>query len=215
MGTDKNADVLWVGNSWGGSLARIDTKTVRDLVRAAARPDGMQPYHIAVDKNHNAWLNIWTSDVVLRYDPAAGKWTTFDLPTRGTEARYISLLEQDGKMQVVVPVFRTSKIAVMTLPQRGRPRRAQGAGGTAITKRLAYRQDYRGRIAEKPPVFLAFFPRFRPLSPSLAAAAAYPPSNIAADLGRKPDATQRCHVVFLFAVPQFAPAQPFPAEEFA
>ena len=29
MGTDKNADVLWVGNSWGGSLARIDTKTLR------------------------------------------------------------------------------------------------------------------------------------------------------------------------------------------
>ena len=27
MGTDKNADVLWVGNSWGPSLARINTKT--------------------------------------------------------------------------------------------------------------------------------------------------------------------------------------------
>ena len=27
MGTDKNDDVLWVGNSWGGSLARIDTRT--------------------------------------------------------------------------------------------------------------------------------------------------------------------------------------------
>src|SRR5215813_6003812 len=27
MGTDKNADVLWIGNSWGGSLTRIDTKT--------------------------------------------------------------------------------------------------------------------------------------------------------------------------------------------
>jgi hypothetical protein len=30
MGTDKNADVLWVGNSWGSSLARIDTKTADD-----------------------------------------------------------------------------------------------------------------------------------------------------------------------------------------
>jgi streptogramin lyase len=76
--------------------------------------EGMGPYQIAVDKNHNAWLNIWTSDVVLRYDPAAGKWTTFDLPTRGTEARYISLLEKDGKMEVVIPYSRTSKVAVMT-----------------------------------------------------------------------------------------------------
>ena len=77
-------------------------------------PGVMQPYHIAVDKNHNAWLNIWTSDVVLRYDPAADKWTTFDLPTRGTEARYVSLLEKDGAMEVVVPYSRTSKVAVMT-----------------------------------------------------------------------------------------------------
>jgi streptogramin lyase len=74
----------------------------------------LQPYHIAVDKNHNAWLNIWTSDVIMRYDPKANQWETFDLPTRGTEARYVSLLEKDGKMEVVVPYSRTSKVAVMT-----------------------------------------------------------------------------------------------------
>ena len=28
MGTDKNANVLWVGNSWGANFARIDTKTM-------------------------------------------------------------------------------------------------------------------------------------------------------------------------------------------
>mgnify|MGYP003336437655 CR=1 FL=1 len=27
MGTDKNGDTLWVGNSWGGSLSKIDVKT--------------------------------------------------------------------------------------------------------------------------------------------------------------------------------------------
>jgi hypothetical protein len=36
--------------------------------------------------------------VILKYDPSANAWTTFDLPTRGT-ARYISLLERDGAMQ--------------------------------------------------------------------------------------------------------------------
>ena len=34
--------------------------------------------------------------------------------TRGTEARYVSLLEKDGKMEVVIPYSRTSKVAVMT-----------------------------------------------------------------------------------------------------
>jgi streptogramin lyase len=114
MGTDKNGDVLWVGDSWGGNLAKIDIHTMQTTFVPLPGPGVMQPYHIAVDKNHNAWLNIWTSDVILRYDPAANKWTTFDLPTRGSEARYVSLLEKDGKMEVVVPYSRTSKVAVMT-----------------------------------------------------------------------------------------------------
>ena len=49
-------------------------------------------------------------------DLGAGKWTLFDLPNRGTETRYISLLEQEGKpMQVIIPYSRTRKVAVMTL----------------------------------------------------------------------------------------------------
>jgi streptogramin lyase len=114
MGTDKEADVLWVGNSWGGTLAKINTRTMDTAFVPLPGPGVMQPYHVAVDSKHNAWLNIWSSDVILKYDPSANAWTTFDLPTRGTEARYISLLERDGAMQVVIPYSRTSKVAVMT-----------------------------------------------------------------------------------------------------
>ena len=39
MGTDKNADVLWVGNSWGGTLSRIDTKTLEATLGPAAGSD--------------------------------------------------------------------------------------------------------------------------------------------------------------------------------
>ena len=112
MGIDKNGDVAWIGNSWGNSLARINTKTLETTFVPLPYP-GMGPYQIAVDKNHNLWMNVWTSDVVLKYDPAASKWTTFDLPSRGTEARHISLLERDGKLQVFVPEYRVSKAAVM------------------------------------------------------------------------------------------------------
>jgi streptogramin lyase len=111
MGTDKNADVLWVGNSWGHSLTRIDTKS--GDVSFVPLPGTMQPYHIAVDSKHDAWLNIWMTDAILRYDPASKQWTRFDLPTRGTEARYISVTEHTGALQVVVPYSRTSKVAVM------------------------------------------------------------------------------------------------------
>ncbi len=114
MGTDKNGDVLWVGNSWGSTLARIDTKTLETRIIPFPSPT-MQPYHIAVDQNHNVWGNLWTSDQIAKYDPSANKWTMFEPPVRGTEIRHVSLMERDGKTQVIVPVYRSSQMGVMTL----------------------------------------------------------------------------------------------------
>jgi virginiamycin B lyase len=114
MGTDKNADVLWVGNSWGATLARIDTKTLQTTIIPFPDP-AYQPYHIAVDQNHNVWGNLWTADRIAKYDPSKAAWTMFDLPTRGTEIRHISLLERDGVTKVIVPIYRDSKMGVMTL----------------------------------------------------------------------------------------------------
>jgi streptogramin lyase len=114
MGTDKNADVLWVGNSWGASLARINTKTMEATIVPFPEKT-MQAYHIAVDQNHNVWGNLWTSDQIVKYDPATSKWTMFDLPVHGTEIRHISLMERDGKEQVIVPIYRASQMGIMTL----------------------------------------------------------------------------------------------------
>jgi streptogramin lyase len=114
MGTDKKADVLWVGNSWGANLARIDTRTHK--VSYVNLPGRMQPYHVHVDSQHRPWTNLWGADRVMRYDPKTKAWTAFDLPTRGAEPRYISVHEAQGKTQVVLPYFRARKIAVMTLP---------------------------------------------------------------------------------------------------
>jgi streptogramin lyase len=113
MGTDKKADLLWVGNSWGANLARIDTKTHE--VSYVNLPNRMQPYHVHVDSQHRPWTNLWGADRVMRYDPATKTWTAFDLPTRGAEPRYISVHEAGGTTQVVLPYFRARKIAVVTL----------------------------------------------------------------------------------------------------
>jgi streptogramin lyase len=114
MGTDKNADVLWVGDSWGANFARIDTHT--HAVDFVPLPDHQQPYHVAVDSHHDAWTNLWGADRLIRYDPKRGTWTAFDLPTRGAEPRYVSLLERAGQdTEVAIPYFRARKVAVMTL----------------------------------------------------------------------------------------------------
>jgi streptogramin lyase len=112
MGADKNSDDVWIGTSWGASLVRINTKTMNSSVVPLPYP-GMSPYQITVDNNHNLWMNVWTSDVVLKYDPSANKWTTFDLPSRGTEVRHVSIDERNGKLRVVIPEYRVSKMAVM------------------------------------------------------------------------------------------------------
>jgi streptogramin lyase len=115
MGTDKNADVLWVGNSWGGSLTRIDTKTLETTIVPLPDPTAMQPYHLVVDKNHNVWGNLWTNDQIVKYDPSSSKWTIFELPVRGTEIRHIALDERHGATQVILPVYRTNQMGVMRL----------------------------------------------------------------------------------------------------
>jgi hypothetical protein len=64
---------------------------------------------------HNLWGNLWTSDRLFKFDPNANKWTMFELPVHGTEIRHTSLLERDRRLQVIVPVYRSSQIGVMTL----------------------------------------------------------------------------------------------------
>jgi streptogramin lyase len=114
MGTDKNADLLWVGNSWGASFAKINTRTLETTIIPLPDPT-MQAYHIAVDSKHNVWGNLWTSDRIVKLDPGTNAWTIFDLPVRGTEIRHIALLERGDKISVVMPVYRSSQMGVMTL----------------------------------------------------------------------------------------------------
>ena len=115
MGADKQGHVVWVCDWWGGSLAKIDTQTLKVTMIPLPRADVQQPYQAAVDKDHNVWINLMNSDEVIKFDPKTSKWTEYPFPTLGGEARYISLLEHNGKMEVILPYSRARKVARMTV----------------------------------------------------------------------------------------------------
>jgi streptogramin lyase len=115
MGADKNGDYVYTGNSFGGTLARINIHTKETTMIPLPNPETDQPYQVAVDTSHNVWTNLWSTDKVAKYDTTTNQWTLFELPTRGTESRYLSILEQPGRpMQVVVPYSRGRKVGVLT-----------------------------------------------------------------------------------------------------
>lgn len=115
LGADKNGHLIWVCDWWGGNLARIDTHTLKVSMLPLPRPDAQQPYQAQVDSNHNVWINLMNADEVIKFDPKSSKWVEYPFPTLGAETRYVSLLEKDGALQVILPYSRARKVARMTL----------------------------------------------------------------------------------------------------
>jgi streptogramin lyase len=132
IGIDRAAGVLWVANSWGGSLTRVDTKSGDMSFVPFPNPTAHQPYATIVDKSHNVWAPMWTTDQIAKYDPTAaqvdgvrpadardGSAPRLAARSAGRQARsgvLLSALEQGGGDDV---------------PQRRRPRRTQTAGAIA------------------------------------------------------------------------------------
>src|SRR6266702_6443321 len=75
LGADKDGDYVWVGNSFGGTLGRIDIRTKEIKLVPLPNPEAHQPYQMQVDSKHNVWTNLWSTDKVARYDPGNGQWT--------------------------------------------------------------------------------------------------------------------------------------------
>jgi streptogramin lyase len=129
MGIDRERGIIWVANSWSGTLGRIDAKALQTTLIPLPNTFTNQPYAAIPDKNQNVWTPLWTTDQIAKYDSKAGTWTMFDLPTRGTEVRIPALLERGDTVDVVFAYARSSKIAVLTVRSE-----ADIAAATAMTQ---------------------------------------------------------------------------------
>jgi streptogramin lyase len=114
MGADKNGNYVWIADSYAEQMTRIDVNT--NQVTKVPTPAGFEPYHMQVDKDHNVWFNSAWADSVMRYNPTTQTYTRFDSPQRGSEYRYLSILERPGQpTQIVTPSWRTRQMTVMLL----------------------------------------------------------------------------------------------------
>jgi len=114
LAADKAGDSVWVCDWWGENLARIDIHTGKTTLYPVPAPS-TAPYAAFVDKSHMVWVNFMNADQVGRFDPKTAQWTRFNLPTLGTESRFVNILERDNSFQVIVPYWRTSKVARLQL----------------------------------------------------------------------------------------------------
>ena len=117
LGADRNGDVVWVCDYWGGNLEKYDIRTLKSTIYRYPTPESA-PYDASIDRNHNVWVNLTNGDSVARFDPKTEQWTEFPLPGRGINLRHISLDERDGVTRVVVGYTRNSKIARMQIRSR-------------------------------------------------------------------------------------------------
>ncbi|HEX3371522.1 MAG TPA: carboxypeptidase regulatory-like domain-containing protein [Candidatus Acidoferrales bacterium] len=114
LGADRNGDVVWVCDYWGGNLEKYDTRTLKSKTYKYPTPESA-PYDASIDREHNVWVNLTNGDSVARFNPATEQWTEFPLPGRGINLRHISLDERDGVTRIVVGYTRNSKIARMQI----------------------------------------------------------------------------------------------------
>ena len=82
------------------------------------------------------------TDRVAKFDPATEQFTEYLLPTRGTEARFISVDNNTNPPAVWVPCYRTNKLARLQL------RPATNAATASVTQLKEPKRD-RMRVTSK------------------------------------------------------------------
>jgi streptogramin lyase len=113
LSADKKGNIVWVADWWGDNLAKIDIKTNK-VLGYYQYPAGLGyagVYSTVVDKNGMIWMNLMNADRVARFDPKTEKWTTIQLPSLGTETRFIAVDNRTDPVEVWTPYWRTSRIA--------------------------------------------------------------------------------------------------------
>ena len=120
LGADKKNNLIWLADWWGDNLVKIDVKSNKVLKYYQYPGTGfVGVYSTVIDKNGMVWINLTNADRVARFDPKTEKWTTFMLPSIGTETRFIAVDDRKDPVEVWTPYWRTSRLARIQFRTKG------------------------------------------------------------------------------------------------
>ena len=109
-GGGEPSDAVW-GPGWTSDhLVKIDIETHEVTLYPLPYRDG-GCYQAVVDLDGIIWTVFTNADAVGRFDPESEDWTWYDLPTVGTESHGLQVVTVDGRTQVGVPYWGSSKMA--------------------------------------------------------------------------------------------------------
>jgi streptogramin lyase len=101
-------DYVWWSNWFGQSISRANIRTHEVEYFNAPLPN-LSPYAMIADKNGMLWVAFPNDDRVAKLDPATRKWTVYDLPSHGTNTRFITVDNSKDSVEVWEASFMTSK----------------------------------------------------------------------------------------------------------
>jgi streptogramin lyase len=109
-GGRNGGNFMWVALNKSDELAKIDIRS-KQLVKAYQLPPGSAPYFATVDKNGTVWVPAQNADRIYKLNPQTEEITEFQLPTRGTDLRHLTVDDSTPTPTVWVTYNRSNKIA--------------------------------------------------------------------------------------------------------
>lgn len=102
-------EYVWWSNWFGQDIARINIRT-REVKYFSAPLPNFSPYAMAADKNGMLWVAFPNDDRVAKLDPQTQQWTVYNLPSHGTNTRFIAVDNRKDSVEVWEASFMTSKV---------------------------------------------------------------------------------------------------------
>jgi streptogramin lyase len=115
LGADPRGTTLWVAHFKSDQLAKVDIRGKRVEKEYPVPTKGSGPYGTVVDKNHMVWVQMLNGDRIGKFDPKTERWVEYQLPTRNTQMRHLTVDNRTDPPTVWAPYGGTNKIMRMQI----------------------------------------------------------------------------------------------------